>query len=615
MDNNVEEIKTRLDIVDIISGYIKLTPAGMANFKANCPFHNEKTPSFLVSRDKQIFKCFGCGKGGDIFSFVMEMEGVEFKEALRILAGKAGITLKKEDPKFTSKRNNVLDCLDSASRFFYQVLLNASHAKNALDYLKKRQINDDTIDLFKLGYAPNTWDSLYNALRKKGFYANDIESAGLIIKKQQSNDYYDRFRNRIMFPIQDINGNVIGFSGRILESEQENIDAAKYINTPQTIAYDKSKILYGLDKAKQEIRKNDLAVLVEGQMDVIACHQAEFKNTIASSGTALTAEQIKIIKRYTNNIALSFDMDEAGKTAAKRAVELALAADMNIKIINIPEAKDPDECIRNNSKNWANAVKNAPLFLDYYFDETLLKTDIKKAEDKKNAAKTLLSLIAKIGDPIVKSHYIKKLSKILDVDESILNEILETQKKPAYETNKVSEPKANEKIAPKNKDLKIAERIIALGLIYFENFPYLSEHLLPVFLLDDNLNSLYKQLIIYYTTNKESMDSSDKKFNYTSFKAGLCKTSENPQLLEYLDELWLYGEKEILDYKENGETPTPQKIKLEIEDGIFRLKEEYHKYRLKLLQTKIQEAEKEKNENKIEELSREVNRIMMEIKK
>lgn len=620
--DQVEEIKQKLDIADVISGYIRLTPAGIASFKANCPFHSEKTPSFMVSREKQIFKCFGCGKGGDIFSFVMEMEGIDFKEALEILAQKAGVQLKKQDPKIAGEKNKVLDCLEMASKFYYQVLLNASSSENAREYLKKRKINEDTIDNFKIGYAPDSWNSLYNALIKKGFYANDIEKAGLLIKKQNSNDYYDRFRNRIMFPIKDVNGRVIGFSGRILEqhppappqagksNSNDNANTpAKYINTPQTIMFDKSRSLYAIDKARDEIRKSNLAVIVEGQMDVIASHQAGIKNVIASSGTALTLEHLKIIKRYTSNIALSFDGDEAGKTAARRAVELALPFDMAIKIIKILGAKDPDECIRENPEKWKQAILDARKFMDYYFNETIANANLEKIEEKKKASKKMLELISKISNKVEQTHYLQKLAMNLNAREIDLREEMDKMRKNVPH---VLNTRSEYTLKPKDINTKIAERIISFCIIYAENLPYVVAHLLPEFITSDKLNNLYKRLIIYYTENQGKESFLSEK-NALEFFKNFALEEGAKEEKDYFDELWIYGEKEIIDFKEGEEILTPQRVKLELEKGISELKESYNKRKLTSLQRELQKAEEENNKEKIEFLSKEFNKIMGEM--
>lgn len=608
MENQVDEIKSRLDIIDVMSGYIRLIQAG-ANFKALCPFHNEKTPSLMISREKQIWKCFGCGKGGDMFTFIMEIEGVEFKEALRILAGKAGVILKYQDIKIASKRNKILDCLESASRFFHQALLHPRIGEIARKYVNQREIKEETLEEFRLGYAPDSWDMLYKALRKKGFYEKEIEAAGLIIKRDQSSGYYDRFRNRLMFPIKDINENVIGFSGRILSPDEKS---AKYINSPQTAVFDKSRIMYALDKAKSEIRKNDLAIVVEGQMDLISSHQAGVKNVIATSGTALTNEHIKIIKRYTNNLALSFDNDEAGKNAAKKAAILALQSEMNTKIIVISNGKDPDECIKNNVEIWRKAIKDALPFMEYSFKETISKLDITNAQDKKLAAKILLPLIANISDKVEQNHYIQKLANYLNLQEAILREVLASRIKKEIYTRETSFKK-NEKLPSlkKDKSLEIAERIIAFSLIYPQNLEYLKSYLPPDFIHSENLKNLYKIILIYYTKLREKVSQlEDIKFDIGLFN----KFNESQNLKRYIDEICLKAEKEIAEARENNEIISSIKIEIEIKEGVSNLGKEHYKEKIRELQIKIQKAEEEKDNEALKYLIKEADEMVKKIK-
>ena len=272
MLNPSDEIKSKLDIVDVIREYIQLKAAGL-NFRANCPFHREKTPSFMVSPEKQIWHCFGCGKGGDVISFVMEIEGLSFIEALRMLAKKAGVVLKKSDPVLASKRNTLLDILELSAKYYHKVLTDSQAAETARQYLRDRALTDDTIEKWQIGYSPDTWDSLTNFLKSRGFGENEIFLSGLSVKKEKAPGFYDRFRGRIMFPINDINGNVVGFTARVRKEKEEEEKMGKYINTPATMIYDKSKILFGLDKAKMSIKAEDAVILVEGQMDAITAEQ------------------------------------------------------------------------------------------------------------------------------------------------------------------------------------------------------------------------------------------------------------------------------------------------------------------------------------------------------
>ncbi|PLX27327.1 DNA primase [Candidatus Parcubacteria bacterium] len=340
-----EEIKQKIDIVDFLREYIQLTPAGM-NFRARCPFHNEKTQSFMVSPDKQIWHCFGCGKGGDIFKFLMEMEGIDFVEALRVLAPKAGVQLRRQNPKVASERARLLDIMDISRRYFHKVLMESSSAKQAREYLTKRGLTESDLMEWQIGYSLDSWDGLLKVLKKQGYNETEIEKTGMIISNQQRRSYYDRFRARIMFPINDINGNVVAFSARVSPEKEATEQMGKYINSPQTVLYNKSNILFALDKAKREIKLKDQAIIVEGQMDAVSAHVNGYKNVIASSGTALTIDQLTILKRYSNNIALAFDTDEAGHMAADRGIREAMKLDMNIKVILVPEGKDPDDCIR-----------------------------------------------------------------------------------------------------------------------------------------------------------------------------------------------------------------------------------------------------------------------------
>ena len=309
MDNNIEKIKERVDIVDLISSYLKLQKAGV-NYKAKCPFHNEKTPSFSVSPERQVWHCFGCGKGGDQFTFVQEIEGADFPEALRILARRAGVELEHFDRSLQNEKTRLLEICELASTFFEKQLWHSNAGAKVLAYLKDRGVEESSVREFQLGYAPDSWDSLSAFLKSRGYGEQEIFNAGLSVKKE-TGGYYDRFRSRITFPVLDINGQTVGFTGRDFDSgkkEDREIKLAKYVNTPQTLIYDKSRVIYGLDKAKTEIRKKDKCVVVEGNMDVILSRQAGAENVVASSGTALTEQHLKTIKRYTNNLALCFPM-------------------------------------------------------------------------------------------------------------------------------------------------------------------------------------------------------------------------------------------------------------------------------------------------------------------
>lgn len=437
--SEIEEIKNCLNIAEVVGEYIRLTKAGSA-WKALCPFHNEKSPSFMVSEERGSWHCFGCGKGGDIFSFVMELEGIGFREALEQLAGKAGVELKRnENWKATSEdrdgKKELYKILELATKWYEKNLWEGRGKEKILGYLRERGLSDQSIKNFRLGYAPDGWRNMLEFLLKKGHTIDEINKTGLLVEKNSENNiqntkykipdtnYYDRFRDRIMFPIQDILGRVVGYSARVAPGGDEK--NAKYVNTPQTALYDKGKILYGLNLAKVEIKKRNEAVLVEGNTDVIASHQAGFVQTVAVSGTALTAEQVKIIKRYAENIKMGFDMDAAGQTAARRSIKICLENDLNVKIISLSAGKDAAECLKENPEVWKKAVENASGVMEYYFQESFSRYDPKKPTDKKKIAQELLNVIKDISNPIEQAHWVNDLAGKIETDEKILFSVLE----------------------------------------------------------------------------------------------------------------------------------------------------------------------------------------------
>ncbi len=408
MSSPVEQIKARLNIVEVVQSYVKLQKTGV-NFKANCPFHSEKTPSFFVSPTRDSWHCFGCSRGGDIFSFVMEIEGVEFPEALKILANRAGVELKPIDPKYKTEQTQLFQLMEEAKKFYESEL---KKNKEVIDYLKERGLKGETAKRFGIGFAPNGWRNLHDWLKGKNYFDLAIEKSGMVVKSEKG--YYDRFRNRIMFPLYNSSSQIIGFSGRIFGKEDETT-GGKYINTPQTILYDKSKILYGFDRAKNEIRKKDSCILVEGQMDVIMSHQAGIINTAAVSGTALTNDHLRIIKRLTNNIIMAFDKDEAGREAAGRGIDLALAEGFEVKVAVVPLGKDPAEAIKENLEGWEKAVLEAKNIIEFFLD-TL--------KNRKEIEKSVLPYIAILPSEMEKAHWVAETAKRLGINEEAVWEEL-----------------------------------------------------------------------------------------------------------------------------------------------------------------------------------------------
>ncbi|EKD63134.1 MAG: hypothetical protein ACD_51C00333G0005 [uncultured bacterium] len=420
----ITEIRSRLSIEDVVAPYVQLKKAGRS-FKACCPFHHEKTPSFVVSPDKQLAYCFGCHKGGDIFKFIQEIEGIDFREALELLAEKANVELKAFHPKggnsVTKDEKDILAELQGELADFYtQNLFNIAEGQKVLEYLHGRGLTDETIKEFRLGFARDSFGGAYEHLLDKGFKKSDAVKAGVLISKDTTTEnVYDRFRLRLMFPIFDDRGRVVGFGGRALKKEEQ----PKYLNSPESSVYHKGSILYGMNFAKPHIREKDFVVVVEGYMDLISSYQSGVKNVVASSGTALTKEQLKLIKRYTKNLVFSFDTDEAGLEALTRAIENAQPMDFNIKVLLVPDGhKDPDECAKASPEKWRNAVLNAIPYLDFFLENWASKYDLSKIEDSKTYCDFYLKILRKVEHPLERDSYLKKLAKKLATPEYQLKE-------------------------------------------------------------------------------------------------------------------------------------------------------------------------------------------------
>lgn len=434
MASTVEKVKSQLPIVEVVGSYIKLTKAG-GNFKAKCPFHNEKTPSFFVSPSRDSYHCFGCDRGGDIFSFIQEIEGVEFYESLKILSNKAGIEIVAENSKDKNEKEKSLEILENTVQFYEN---NLKEKKDVLKYLKDRGLTSKTLEKFRVGFSLDSWRELLEYLSKKNISSNLLEKTGLIIKsKNKKGDeiIYDRFRSRIMFPIEDSAGRVIGFSGRVFGGSE---DQAKYINSPQTLLFDKSQALYGYSQAKEGIRKLYFCIITEGQIDVLMSHQAGFINTVAVSGTALTIGHIRLIKRLTENIVFAFDRDPAGLSALKRAAILALSQDINVKVALIPSGKDPADLVRENPELWKKSIKGSIHIIEYLIHH-YRKSEKDDRKYKLIVTKEVIPLVYNIQNKIDQSHFISFIAKKLNVpDESVYSEFKRSAIKievPQFEEN------------------------------------------------------------------------------------------------------------------------------------------------------------------------------------
>ena len=492
--NAVEEVKSRLSIEDVVSEYVQLKRAGR-NFKGLSPFTNEKTASFIVSPEKQIWKDFSSGKGGSMFDFVMEVEGVDFRGALELLARKSGIDL--DDYKTTKKtgpnKEKIYELLELSAKF-YQVQFSKNN--KALDYvLKKRKFSKQTALTWRIGYSPNNGSALIDFAKSKGFSDQEIALAGLSTKRY-GGGLQDMFRGRLMIPLQDPQGRVIGFTARLLD---DNPSVAKYINTPQTVLYDKSRHIYGLHNAKEAIRKNKYVVLVEGNLDVIASHQAGVNQVVATAGTALTEPLLKNLSRFTGDIRLSFDADRAGIAATERAIPIASKVKVSLSIIDIPAGKDPDELIQKDPKLWINIIDQNKYVLDWLIALYERRLDLKTATGKKEFSDVLLPVIKNLDDAVEKDHYLQQISDKLGVSKSAL-----LDKYSATKKNQSAMPRRRIKIEPQkiNKTQMERQRTednFASLVLMRKTLRNFTDIIQPEMLLNENA----RQLVIFLKENKD----------------------------------------------------------------------------------------------------------------
>lgn len=533
---DADEVKSRLNIVDVIGEKVTLKKAGR-NFKGLCPFHNEKTPSFMVSPDRQVFHCFGCGKGGSVIDFVMEYEHIEFPEALEELAARAGVVLsvqKSESPERKLK-DTLYEINELASSYFTYVLTKHRLGEKALLYVKNRGISDKSIKTFGLGYSPNSWEALYQFLRKKKYSDEVIEKAGLAL--HGSRGLYDRFRGRLMFTLRDHRGKVVGFSGRVLDPLMKE---AKYINTSETPIYSKSNVLFGLDVTHDAIVKANEAILMEGEIDVISSYQAGIANVVAIKGAALTEGHVHLLKRYTERVIFALDSDVAGDAAARRGIDIAEHEGMDMKVAVMPTGKDPDEAAREDPVGLKKAMKQAIPIYDYFIASTKKRFDMETAFGKRKASDELLPVLVKIENSIVQGHYIKKVAQTLDVSEEMVIDGMKKVKSPitAEGLSAFSKEQKKESFAISGPErlelyclgLMLQGETVVLAKTFFETVRILDMKHLGVRRILDEL--------------KRYMETHDE-FSVQEFAKILPK-----ELLPVLDEAYLWDVASIVENKE-----------------------------------------------------------------
>lgn len=463
MNDQVEQVKQKIDIVEVIGEKVVLKKAGR-HFKGLCPFHSEKSPSFIVSPERQSFKCFGCQEGGDVISFLQKYDGYSFLESLELLAKRVGITLETYRPTSQDTYKRRLQEIMSLASEYYQYLL-TQHVSGgeAREYLKLRGIGSEAMTQFYLGFAPNQWRSVSDYLvKKKGYTEEELVSVGLTIKSDGGR-YYDRFRGRVIFPLKDHKGVVVGFAGRtLLKDEQE----AKYINSPETMLYSKSRMLYGLWENREYIRKAKTIVLVEGELDVIPSWQAGVKNVVAIKGSAFTSEQAQLMTRYSPNVIMSLDADAAGQEAIKRAVNVAEQLDLSIRVVQIEGGKDPGDVATTNPRRWREMVGEAVLYWDFLIDSLCKAHDPKTGGGAKNIAAEVVPALSLITNSVVRAHYVGELARRLSVpEESIYSEIERTIKKKELSGLKQTITGITEGHLSRREEME--KYVLALGLQHF----------------------------------------------------------------------------------------------------------------------------------------------------
>ncbi|MBI5127444.1 DNA primase [Candidatus Roizmanbacteria bacterium] len=527
MDNPVEEIKKKLDIVEYIGSFVTLKKTGR-NFKAICPFHNEKSPSFVVSPERQIWHCFGaCGEGGDVIKFLMKWENITFIEALRDLAQKTGITIKKVtfEDKVWKKRERYFNMNLLAAEFFEYLLNEAKFGRKAMSYLLERGIKPATIKKFQLGYAPLSWDSLRMFLKKKKFTEEEMLENGLLVKGERGS-YYDRFRGRLMFPIRDSRDFVIGFSGRTLDEKDKQ---AKYINTPETPIYHKRETLFGINLSKETIKKEKNVYVVEGEFDMITPYQSGFTNFVAIKGTALTNEQLLLLKRYTDKITLTLDSDAAGEESTKRGIEEAERLDLEVRIAKLSVGKDPDEAIKTDIKSFKRALEKPIPIYDFLIDSAKNKYPDDTSFAKKNIADEVLPFVERITNPIIKSHYIKKMSKVLGVSEDSIETMIRTIKRKRRQ--QISFKPKPQSMSKEDRQLTIEKYL--LSYVFQDEDPYReSDKIFSLISWPDFLLPVHQKIAKIFLENK----SSEKKFDLD-----VLVVKFSPELKQVFDELYLFA--------------------------------------------------------------------------
>lgn len=631
-----DEIKSKVDIAELVGEYLSLKPAGPQRFRALCPFHSERTPSFHVSADKQIWHCFGCSEGGDCFSFVMRMEGMDFPEALRHLGKKVGVEVKRFAAAESNEKQRLVEANEVAAEFFRTTLVSSDLGKVARDYLSNRGIDEALAEKFKLGFAPDSWDSMTFALSTRGFQPMEIEKAGLALRRKDGSGVFDRFRARIMVPLRDQHGNVVGFTGRVLPEDRssklevrkkdEEFESPKYLNSPETPIYHKGRLLFGLDLAKQAIKREGRVIVVEGNLDVIASHKAGVENVVASSGTALTEDHVALLKRFTSTLVFSFDADAAGFKAAQRGIALARAASMDVRVAVLPAdaGKDPDDAVQKDPQLWRDAVTKTVPIMQYLIERAVTGRDLANVDDKRAVAALVLPELSQITDVIEREHWLQSVSDLLRTDIGQLRSSLSSTKsamgaeqqgsrRPERGLSRNSEdggmlrsggPMAVGGVSTAvggttrlSKDEQAARSLLGLFLQDPESRPVLVLSVNDLFLPTDALRSLYKAMREEY----DSPQSTDQPA-HAFFGRMRDRLQASPEDISLLTQLALHGEDFV------AQMP-PERVTAQIQELLDSMTASAKDRQRKAIETDIRRAEEAGDHATVEKLIREFNAL------
>ena len=587
-----EQIRERIDVVDLVSEYLQLKPAGQGAFKVCCPFHGEKTPSFYVNRQKQIWHCFGCDKGGDIFAFLMEMEGVDFPEALQLLGRKAGVEIPKYEKKGDDRRARMRAINGFAQKVFEKYLA-AEKGASTRKYLENRGIDSELAAKFGLGYAPDSWTALVDVAKKKGIAGNEMIEAGVALRSKGKSDVVDRFRNRLMVPLRDHHGNTVGFTGRVLDPN----DNPKYMNSPQTAVYDKSALLYGLDLAKTAIKVEKAVVVVEGNLDVVASHKAGVENVVGSSGTALTERQLRLLKRYTNTLIFSFDADAAGFEAARRGMRLATSLGLEVRVAPIPAdaGKDPDDVVQKDPELWRKTVNEHVDKMQYFFDRLVGPARAGDLASIAEAKREFLPEIASLSEAVARDHWLKKMAGWLDVSIESLKE--DMGKAGTSKSRSTSRPQDTEEIeATKVSHDKLLDLLLSTVIASRENAQKVLERVTKTSIEHPMYKKLYESVEIVYNSAK----SSQKKSFFEAVRTYLGDTQ--PELVKEIDRLALIQE-QYADASSTRDLPT-------LDTLIGRLLDRSQKQAREEVLASIRRAEIEGDKERVTELMRQYQSLL-----